>query len=83
MSWVLVVVAILVIGAVCLGLVGKLDADKFGLPDTELDLRPVNTDYPDTFDVVVRGYRMDEVDARIAQLESEITALKSPEQNGS
>lgn len=83
MSWVLVVVAILVIGAVCLALVGKFDADKFSLPDAEPDLRPIDAGYPDTFDVVVRGYRMDEVDARIAQLESEITALKSPEQNGS
>ena len=83
MSWVLVVVAIFVIGAVCLALVGKLDSDKLGLPDAEPDLRPIDAGHPDNFDVVVRGYRMDEVDARIAELEAEITALKSPEQNGS
>ena len=45
-----------------------------GIPSSG-DYRP---DLPDHtgFDLVVRGYRMDEVDAKIADLNQEITALK-------
>lgn len=66
-----VVVALLVIGAIFMAATGRLGQ----YPDAEPDLRP---DQGDTgFDVVVRGYRMDEVDARLAALEAEIDHLKS------
>lgn len=66
-----VIVALLVIGGVFMAAAGRLGQ----FPDAEPDLRP---DQGDTgFDVVVRGYRMDEVDARLATLEAEIDHLKS------
>lgn len=46
-----------------------------GLPDAERDRRPM-TDAGAEFDIVLRGYRMDEVDARIAALEQENAALR-------
>ena len=68
----LVVVGLLVIGAITLALVGRIGSDQACLPDVDQDLRP------DTeFDVVLRGYRMDEVDSRIAELEGQIALLKA------
>jgi hypothetical protein len=66
-----VIVALLVVGAIFVAAAGRLGQ----FPDVEPDLRP---DQGDTgFDVVARGYRMDEVDARLATLEAEIDHLKS------
>lgn len=72
MSWLLVVLAIVVIGVVGLVLAGRIDPHQAFLPEAEPDLRPEGQ-----FDVVVRGYRMDEVDQRIADLEAEIAGLSA------
>ncbi len=77
MSWLLVVAALLVIGVIALALTGRAGTDKAYLPVTEPDLRP-SGESGNEFDVVLRGYRMDEVDARIAELEAEVVSLKSP-----
>ena len=61
-----IVVLILVIGAVVMVAVGRLGQ----YPPAERDLRP-----DPGFDVVLRGYRMDEVDARVAALETEVARL--------
>ena len=67
-----VIVAILVIGGAALLAVGR-----FGdLPEAEADLRPDIRDGEPSFDVVVRGYRMDEVDAQIASMQEEIDRLR-------
>ena len=71
MTWLFVIVAILVVGAgflLVLGLLGDL-------PEAEQDLRPDVRDGEPSFDVVVRGYRMDEVDAQIAELQAQIDRL--------
>lgn len=75
MTWLFVIVVILVLGAgfvVVLGLLGDL-------PPSEQDLRPDTRDGEPSFDVVVRGYRMDEVDAQLASMQDEIDALRSTE----
>lgn len=75
MTWLFVIVVILVLGAgfvVVLGLLGDL-------PPSEQDLRPDSRDGEPSFDVVVRGYRMDEVDAQLASMQDEIDALRSTE----
>jgi TolA-binding protein len=71
-TWLFVIVVILVLGAgfaAALGLLG-------GLPDSEQDLRPDTRDGEPSFDVVVRGYRMDEVDAQLQAMQGEIDALR-------
>lgn len=51
--------------------VGMLAAGRFGaLPDAPPDHRP--QDGQPQFDIVLRGYRMDEVDATIAALRREL-----------
>ncbi len=79
MTWLFVIVVILVLGAgfaAALGLLG-------GLPDSEQDLRPDVIDGEPSFDVVVRGYRMDEVDARLQEMQGELDVLRSEvEQTG-
>lgn len=70
MSLLFAVVAILVVGAAFLYAAGR----GSGLPSADPDRRPRVT--PDDFDVVLRGYRMDEVDARIADLERQIADLR-------
>lgn len=71
MTWLFVLAAILVIAAGALAATGRLGQ----LPDAEPDLRPEERDGEPAFDVVVRGYRMDEVDARIAAMQEEIDRL--------
>jgi DivIVA domain-containing protein len=46
------------------------------LPATNRDRRPDTLDGQVQFDVVMRGYRMDEVDATIADLEEQIRRLE-------
>lgn len=71
MTFVFIAIAILV--AITLLLVGR----QGGLPEAAVDLRPeVDPDHP-RFDVVLRGYRMDEVDATIARMQAELTALRA------
>jgi len=48
-----------------------------GLPPAPADRRPAGAADSRGFDVVVRGYRMDEVDARIAELEQEVARLRT------
>jgi len=73
MTIVFVVVGIAVVAAAALFVVGKFDAS---LPDAGSDLRPDERAGDPAFDVVLRGYRMDEVDATIAELQSQIETLK-------
>jgi len=71
-TWLFVIVVILVLGAgfaAALGLLG-------GLPEAEEDLRPDTRDGEPSFDVVARGYRMDEVDAQLQAMQGEIDALR-------
>ena len=72
MTWLFVIVAILVVGAGFLLILGLLG----DLPEAEPDLRPDTRDGEPSFDVVVRGYRMDEVDAQLADLQAQIDELR-------
>lgn len=74
MTWLYVIIALLVIGAGTLAAMGRLGQ----LPATEPDLRPDTRDGDPAFDVVVRGYRMDEVDARLSAMQDEIDRLAGP-----
>ena len=74
MSVAFLVVAGLVIVAAFWLATGRLDAQ---LPATSHDLRPSERGGEPAFDVVLRGYRMDEVDATIADLRSQIDRLKA------
>ena len=73
MTWLFVIVVILVVGAGALLAVGRLGE----LPPVEPDLRPETRDGDPSFDIVVRGYRMDEVDATIAGMQDEIDRLRA------
>ena len=73
MSVAFLVVAVLVIAAGFWFATGRLDAQ---LPAASHDLRPSERGGEPSFDVVLRGYRMDEVDATIADLHSQIDRLK-------
>lgn len=75
MTWLFVIVAILVIAGGALAATGRLGQ----LPDVEPDLRPDERDGEPAFDVVVRGYRMDEVDARLSAMQEEIDRLSRRE----
>lgn len=75
MTWLFVIVVILVLGAGFVAVLGLLG----DLPPSEQDLRPDTRDGEPSFDVVVRGYRMDEVDAQLAAMQDEIDALRGAE----
>ncbi|CAB4731957.1 unannotated protein [freshwater metagenome] len=64
MTVLFVLLAMAAIGAVGLAAAGRLGE----LPEAEPDRRPEYLNGDPTFDVVVRGYRMDEVDAVIDDL---------------
>ncbi len=64
--------AIAVITGITLLLVGR----QGGLPEGERDLRPEGDPSDPSFDVVLRGYRMDEVDAKLAELRAENEQLR-------
>jgi hypothetical protein len=66
----LIVVAVL--GSAAFVAVGRLGQ----LPEAEPDVRPDTKDGEPSFDVVLRGYRMDEVDAQIASMQQEIDDLR-------
>jgi hypothetical protein len=72
-SLVFVVVGIIVVAGAFWIATGRLNVD---LPDATHDLRPDERAGDPSFDVVVRGYRMDEVDATIADLQAQIERLK-------
>ncbi len=74
MTWLFVVIAVIVIAGAfvaSLGLLGEL-------PPVDPDLRPDRIDGEAEFDVVVRGYRMDEVDEELARLNEQIARLQAP-----
>ncbi len=71
MTFVFAVIAVLVIGAGVLVAQGRLGQ----MPESESDLTPDTRDGDPAFDLVVRGYRMDEVDDRIAAMQAEIDRL--------
>ena len=68
-----VFLAIAAIGAVGLAAAGRLGE----LLDAEPDRRPELVDGHPTFDVVARGYRMDEVDAVIEDLKRQLDEAQS------
>ena len=72
MTWLFVIVVILVLGAAFAAVLGLLG----DLPPNEPDLRPDTLDGEPAFDVVVRGYRMDEVDAQLATMQAEIDVMQ-------
>lgn len=72
MSWLFVVLVIVLLGAGFLAVLGLLGE----LPAAEPDARPDVLDDRPAFDVVARGYRMDEVDAQVEQLQAEIDRLR-------
>lgn len=79
MTWLFVIalIALIAVGfLLALGLLGDL-------PDAEQDLRPEIPDGAPSFDVVVRGYRMDEVDARLQAMQEQIDALQGRRDHGS
>ena len=63
-----------VVAAIAWFVVGKFEV---WLPDAGSDLKPDTRDDDPAFDVVLRGYRMDEVDSTIAQLQAEIKSLRT------
>ncbi|MBI1350426.1 MAG: hypothetical protein GC156_04830 [Actinomycetales bacterium] len=72
MTFVFVLAVMAVLGAAVFVAVGR-----FGeLPEAEPDLRPEERDGAPSFDIVARGYRMDEVDAQLAAMQQEIDELR-------
>ena len=63
-----------VVAAIAWFVVGKFEV---WLLDAGSDLKPDTRDDDPAFDVVLRGYRMDEVDSTIAQLQAEIEFLRT------
>jgi TolA-binding protein len=78
MTFLFVVLAIAVIAAVAVLITGRW-SPSMGVSATG-DYRP---DLPDSpkFDLAVRGYRMDEVDAKIADLEQTIESMRAATPN--
>ena len=76
MTWLFVLVALAVVGAGFLAVLGLLGE----LPAVEPDLRPDRRGGDPAFDVVARGYRMDEVDQALADLQAEIDRLRDQAQ---
>jgi hypothetical protein len=66
MMFVFVVVAIAVIACIALASVGRLGE----LPEAQVDRKPAEVG----FDVVVRGYRMDEVEEELGRLRARLAA---------
>ena len=74
MSVVLSLLGAAVVAAIAWFVVGKFEV---WLPDAGSDLKPDTRDDDPAFDVVLRGYRMDEVDSTIARLQAEIESLRT------
>ncbi len=74
MALLFVVVGVIVIAAAFWLATGRLVAQ---LPDASHDLKPAERGGEPAFDVVARGYRMDEVDATIADLQARIRTLQA------
>jgi hypothetical protein len=72
MTWLFVVIGIAVLAFVFMTVLGPLGE----LPPVEPDVTPDTIDGQPQFDVVVRGYRMDEVDEQLAAMQAEIDRLR-------
>jgi DivIVA domain-containing protein len=72
MTVLFVLLAMAAIGAVGLAAAGRLGE----LPEAEPDRRPEDVNGDPKFDVVVRGYRMDEVDAVIDDLKRRLNETR-------
>lgn len=73
MTWLFVIALIALLGVgflLTLGLLG-------GLPASEPDLRPDQRDGEPAFDVVARGYRMDEVDEQLRVMQDRIEEMQA------
>ena len=72
-------VVFFLIGAALVAAIAWFVVGKFEvwLPSAGSDLKPDTRDDDPAFDVVLRGYRMDEVDSTIAQLQAEIVSLRT------
>ena len=68
-----VLIAIGVIAAIGMVAAGRLGA----LPAAPADRRPDTDDGAPVFDVVLRGYRMDEVDAVVSDLRAQVESLRA------
>jgi hypothetical protein len=71
-TWLFVVLGIAVLAFVFMVVLGPLGE----LPPAEPDLKPDVVDGQPQFDVVVRGYRMDEVDQQLATMQAELDELR-------
>ncbi len=70
-----VVFVLIAIGVIAV--IGMVAAGRLGaLPAAPADRRPDTRDGEPAFDVVLRGYRMDEVDAVVADLRAQVEALR-------
>ena len=84
MTFLFVVLAIGVIAAVAVLITGRyspsmgISAGGDYRPDHSGTVKNGSGSTATQFDVVVRGYRMDEVDAKITELESKIQELGKP-----
>ena len=72
-TWLFVILVILLLAVGFLLVLGLLG----GLPPAEPDLRPDTQDGEPAFDVVLRGYRMDEVDAQLATMQDQIDLMQA------
>jgi hypothetical protein len=70
-TWLFVVLAIAVLAFAFLAALAS-----WASSGCRTDLKPDTLDGEPAFDVVVRGYRMDEVDEQIASLQTEIDHLR-------
>lgn len=73
MTLVFVLVGVLVIAGAFWYAVGRIDPS---LAPEAADLRPAQRGGEPAFDVVMRGYRMDEVDTTIEKMQSRIEELE-------
>ena len=70
------VVLFVLIAIGVIAVIGMVAAGRFGaLPAAPVDRRPDTRDGEPAFDVVLRGYRMDEVDAVVADLRAQVDRL--------
>lgn len=80
MTFLFVVLGIGLIAAAAVVISGRY-APNWGVPNTG-DHRP-DTGVAPHFDVAIRGYRMDEVDAKIAELTTKLSELEKDKRKGS
>lgn len=73
MTALFVLIAVVVVAGVAMVAAGRFDRLGEAVPDRAPDTAP---DGSPRFDVVARGYRMDEVDAAIAALREENARLR-------